>query len=46
MKDRFDAGRFAKALRGIVGKTPKYTKLIAPEGGDGPPYPIETWQTT
>jgi hypothetical protein len=39
-----DAGRFTKALRGYVGKTLKYAKLIAAEGGDGP-YPTETWQT-
>ncbi len=30
-----DAGRFTKALRGYVGKTLKYAKLIAAEGGDG-----------
>jgi transposase-like protein len=30
-----DAGRFTKALGGIVGKTLKYAKLIAAEGGDG-----------
>src|SRR5713101_578859 len=39
-----DAGRFAKALGGIVGKTLKYAKLIAAEGGDGPQCP-KTWQT-
>jgi len=39
-----DAGRFMKALGGIVGKTLKYAKLIAAEGGDGP-HPTETWQT-
>jgi transposase-like protein len=38
-----DAGRFAKALAGVVGKGLKYAKLIAAEGGDGP-YP-ETWKT-
>src|SRR5438876_5086490 len=38
-----DTGRFVKALRGYVGKTLKYAKLIAAEGGDGP-CP-ETWQT-
>ena len=30
-----DAARFRKALGGIVGKTLKYAKLIAAEGGDG-----------
>src|SRR5436190_11165504 len=39
-----DAGRFTKALRGVVGKTLKYAKLIAAEGGDGP-HPTETWHT-
>src|SRR5947208_7096542 len=38
-----DQGRFIKALGGVVGKTLKYAKLIAAEGGDGP-CP-ETWQT-
>jgi transposase-like protein len=37
-----DAGRFAKALRGIVGKGLRYAKLI---GGEGIHCP-ETWQTT
>src|SRR5438094_9598855 len=36
-----DQGRFIKALSGVVGKTLKYAKLIAAEGGDGP-CP-ETW---
>src|SRR5438874_1741473 len=36
-----DAGRFAKALRGIVGKGLRYAKLI---GGDGIHDP-STWQT-
>jgi hypothetical protein len=27
--------RFTKALGGVVGKTLKYAKLIAAEGGDG-----------
>src|SRR5256714_12877482 len=31
-----DQGRFIKALQGVVGKTLKYAKLIAAEGGDGP----------
>jgi hypothetical protein len=39
-----DAGCFTKALGGIVGKTLKYAKLIAAEGGDGP-QPTGTWQT-
>src|SRR6266849_3319268 len=39
-----DQGRFVKALRGVIGKTLKYAKLIAAEGGDGP-HPAETWQT-
>src|SRR6266542_302230 len=39
-----DAGRFTKALRGIVGKTLKYAKLIAAEGGDGPQQ-SPTWET-
>jgi hypothetical protein len=30
-----DEGRFIKALSGVVGKTLKYAKLIAAEGGDG-----------
>ena len=30
-----DAGRFTKALGCIVGKTLRYAKLIAAEGGDG-----------
>src|SRR2546430_5031261 len=38
-----DQGRFIKALSGVVGKSLKYAKLIAAEGGDGP-CP-ETWQT-
>src|SRR6266700_2368989 len=38
-----DAGRFTKALGGIVGKTLKYAKLIAAEGGDGP-QPATPWQ--
>ena len=38
-----DQGRFIKALRGVVGKSLKYAKLIAAEGGDGP-CP-KTWQT-
>jgi hypothetical protein len=41
-KDK-DAGQFTKALRGYVGKTLKYAKLIAAEGGDGPQ---PAWQTT
>jgi hypothetical protein len=36
-----DAGRFSKALRGIVGKGLRYAKLI---GGEGIHRP-ETWQT-
>ena len=40
-----DQGRFIKALSGVVGKSLKYAKLIAAEGGDGP-CPTETWQTT
>src|SRR5437763_809688 len=40
-----DAGRFTKALGGIVGKTLKYAKLIAAEGGDGPQR-SEAGQTT
>jgi len=39
-----DQGRFVKAVQGFVGKSLKYAKLIAAEGGDGP-YPTETWQT-
>ena len=39
-----DAGRFIKALRRVAGKSLKYAKLIAAEGGDGPQRP-ETWQT-
>jgi transposase-like protein len=31
-----DQGRFIKALCGVAGKTLKYAKLIAAEGGDGP----------
>jgi transposase-like protein len=31
-----DQGRFIKALSGVVGKSLKYAKLIAAEGGDGP----------
>src|SRR5438552_5879141 len=38
-----DAGRFTKSLGGIVGKTLKYAKLIAAEGGDGP-QPAIPWQ--
>jgi hypothetical protein len=38
-KDK-DAGRFTKPLRGYVGKTLKYAKLIAAEGGDGPPIGV------
>src|SRR6266853_588190 len=39
-----DQGRFVKALQGVIGKSLKYAKLIAAEGGDGPQCP-ETWQT-
>jgi transposase-like protein len=39
-----DQGRFIKALSGVVGKTLKYAKLIAAEGGDGP-HQSPTWQT-
>jgi len=39
-----DQGRFIKALSGVVGKSLKYAKLIAAEGGDGP-CPTGTWQT-
>ncbi len=39
-----DQGRFVKALSGVVGKSLKYAKLIAAEGGDGP-CPTGTWQT-
>ena len=38
-----DAGRFTKSLGGIVGKTLKYAKLIAAQGGDGP-QPAIPWQ--
>jgi len=38
-----DKGRFVKALGGVIGKSLKYAKLIAAEGGDGP-CP-ETWKT-
>jgi transposase-like protein len=31
-----DQGRFIKAVQGFVGKSLKYAKLIAAEGGDGP----------
>lgn len=31
-----DAGRFVKAMSGVVGKGLRYAKLIAAEGGDGP----------
>jgi transposase-like protein len=40
-----DQGRFVKALQGVVGKSLKYAKLIAAEGGDGPYPATETWQT-
>src|SRR5207237_845972 len=40
-----DQGRFVKALSGVVGKSLKYAKLIAAEGGDGPHPATETWQT-
>ncbi len=40
-----DQGRFIKALAGVVGKSLKYAKLIAAEGGDGPYPTTETWQT-
>ena len=39
-----DQGRFVKALSGVVGKSLKYAKLIAAEGGDGP-CPTRPWQT-
>jgi transposase-like protein len=39
-----DQGRFVRALQGVFGKSLKYAKLIAAEGGDGP-CPPETWQT-
>jgi transposase-like protein len=38
-----DAGRFVKALRGVIGKGLRYAKLIAAEGGDGPQCPAP-WQ--
>ena len=38
-----DHGRLVKALQGVIGKSLKYAKLIAAEGGDGP-CP-ETWQS-
>src|SRR5712691_10597299 len=38
-----DKGRFVKALQGVIGKSLKYAKLIAAEGGDG--LCPETWQT-
>jgi transposase-like protein len=31
-----DQGRFLKAMSGVMGKSLKYAKLIAAEGGDGP----------
>jgi hypothetical protein len=37
-----DAGRFAKALRGVMGKGLRYAKLI---GGEGI-HQTSTWQTT
>jgi len=37
-----DQGCFIKALSGVVGKSLKYAKLIAAEGGDGP-HPAGTW---
>jgi ISXO2 transposase-like protein/transposase-like zinc ribbon protein len=40
-----DQGRFIKALAGVVGKSLKYAKLIAAEGGDGLYPTTETWQT-
>src|SRR5204862_1832709 len=41
-----DQGRFIKALSGVVGKSLKYAKLIAAEGGDGiHARTTETWQT-
>jgi hypothetical protein len=39
-----DQARFVKALQGVVGKSLKYAKLIAAEGGDGP-QPTGTLQT-
>jgi transposase-like protein len=41
-----DQGRFITALQGVVGKGLRYAKLIAAEGGDGPPCPAGTWQTS
>ena len=37
-----DAGRFVKAVAGVIGKGLRYTKLIG-QGGDG--LPPKTWQT-
>jgi hypothetical protein len=43
MKGHFDAGRFGKALRGIVGKTLRCeTHRVAEEGNS--PEPAKTWQ--
>ncbi len=38
-----DQGRFVKAMQGVVGKSLKYAKLIAAEGGDGPCLAGGTW---
>jgi transposase-like protein len=38
-----DAGRFVKALSGIVGKGLRYAKLIGKEGSDGLPKKTTSW---
>ena len=40
-----DAGRFVKALSGIIGKGLKYAKLIGKEGSDGLPQTPTPWTT-
>jgi transposase-like protein len=40
-----DAGRFVKALSGIIGKGLRYAKLIGKEGSDGLPQTPTPWTT-
>jgi transposase-like protein len=41
-----DAGRFVKAVAGVIGKGLRYANLTGKKGGDGlPPQTAGTWQT-
>jgi hypothetical protein len=40
-----DAGRFVKAVAGVIGKGLRYSKLIGQDGGGRLPPTTATWQT-